>query len=314
MTSTGSNWVHRRPPRSKLGSTNTTASPPRTSSQGESSYISDAEINDWAEARLNEDLNGDGTIGTAADDRVAFLESRKAAAALGATDEWNKMEGVAFNPEASNVLYLAMSSISNAMTDAQGDIDLAENSCGIVYRMTMNTTWNVNRIDPAIVGGPYTSSAEYQCNIDNLAGPDNLLVLDDGRVLVGEDTWRHEHNTVWLWQAASSDMVGSEVLTANVTALSDDTADGALVHHAEMSDLQPGRTYTVNLLVSDAATGEAEGQVNWRDITSESKLGRVRLLSSRARSLERLDGHEFCYVARDGTNSESPPPRLPNEQ
>ncbi|MEC8626042.1 MAG: hypothetical protein VXY39_03935, partial [Candidatus Thermoplasmatota archaeon] len=25
--------------------------------------------------------------------------------------------------------------------------------------------------------------------------------------------------------------------------------------------------------VSDAATGEAEGQVNWRDITSESKLG-----------------------------------------
>ncbi|MGB0152122.1 MAG: alkaline phosphatase PhoX [Candidatus Poseidoniaceae archaeon] len=240
---------------------------------GESSYISDAEINDWAEARLNEDLNGDGTIGTAADDRVAFLESRKAAAALGATDEWNKMEGVAFNPEASNVLYLAMSSISNAMTDAQGDIDLTTNSCGIVYRMTMNTTWNVNRIDPAIVGGPYTSSAQYQCDIDNLAGPDNLLVLNDGRVLVGEDTWRHEHNTVWLWQAASSDVVGSEVLTANVTALSDDTADGALVHHAEMSNLQPGRTYTVNLLVRDAGSGEAEGQVNWRDITSESTLG-----------------------------------------
>ena len=45
--------------------------------EGESSTISDAEINDWAEARLNEDLNGDGTVGTAADDRVAFLESRK---------------------------------------------------------------------------------------------------------------------------------------------------------------------------------------------------------------------------------------------
>ena len=35
-------------------------------------------------------------IGYSLDDRVAFLESRKAAAAIGATDEWNKMEGVAF--------------------------------------------------------------------------------------------------------------------------------------------------------------------------------------------------------------------------
>ncbi|DAC11620.1 MAG TPA: DUF839 domain-containing protein [Candidatus Poseidoniales archaeon] len=241
--------------------------------EGESSYISDAEINDWAEARLNEDLDGDGTIGTAADDRVAFLESRKAAAALGATDEWNKMEGVAFNPEAGNVLYLAMSSISNAMTDAQGDIDLTENSCGIVYRMTMNTTWNVNRIDPAIVGGPYTSSAQFQCDIDNLAGPDNLLVLNDGRVLVGEDTWRHEHNTVWLWQHASSDALGHEGIIANVTSLSDETSAWAFLHDAEVSDLRPGRTYTVNLRVDDTGSGEMEGQVNWRDVTSESTLG-----------------------------------------
>ena len=29
----------------------------------------------------------------------------------------------------------------------------------------------------------------------------------------------------------------------------------------------------MNLLVSDAATGDAEGQVNWRDITSGSTLG-----------------------------------------
>ena len=240
---------------------------------GESSYISDDEINDWAEARLKEDLNDDGTIGTAADDRVAFLESRKAAAALGATDEWNKMEGVAFNPEVPNVLYLAMSSISNAMTDAQGDIDLTENSCGIVYRMTMNTTWNVNRIDPAIVGGPYTSSAQFQCDIDNLAGADNLLVLNDGRVLVGEDTWRHEHNTVWLWQHASSDALGHEGIIANVTPLSDETSAWAFLHDAEVSDLRPGRTYRVNLRVDDTGSGEMEGQVNWRDVTSERKLG-----------------------------------------
>jgi hypothetical protein len=129
---------------------------------GQNAYISDEEINDWAEWRLNQDLNGDGAIGTAVDDRVAFLESRKAAAAIGASDEWNKMEGVAFNENAPENLYLAMSRIESAMSDGQGDIDVTQNSCGIVYRMTMGEGWSVNRIDPVISGGPYTSSITWQ--------------------------------------------------------------------------------------------------------------------------------------------------------
>jgi secreted PhoX family phosphatase len=166
---------------------------------GQNSYITDEEIMDWAEGRLNEDLNGDGVIGSAADDRVAFLESRKAAAALGASDEWNKMEGVAFNPNAPDYLYLAMSDVSYDMSDGQGDIDVTQNRCGIVYRMTLDNGWDVNRIEPVISGGPYTSSATYECDVNNLAGPDNIVVLDDGRVLVGEDTGKHESNMVWLW-------------------------------------------------------------------------------------------------------------------
>ena len=134
---------------------------------GQNSYITDEEINDWAEDRLNKDLNGDGSIGYALDDRVAFLESRKAAAAIDATDEWNKMEGVAFNENAPEYLYLAMSRIESAMTDGQDDIDLTQNSCGIVYRMTMSEQWNVNRIEPAIIGGPYISSAQNQCDVNN---------------------------------------------------------------------------------------------------------------------------------------------------
>ena len=68
--------------------------------QGENSYITDEDINNWAEDYLDQDLNNDGIIGYSLDDRVAFLETRKAAAAIGATDEWNKMEGVVYNPQA----------------------------------------------------------------------------------------------------------------------------------------------------------------------------------------------------------------------
>ena len=177
---------------------------------GDNSYISDEDITDWAEGHLNEDLNGDGTIGSATDDRVAFLESRKAAAALGASDEWNKMEGVGFNPNAPDYLYLAMSDVRSDMSDGQGDINVTENRCGIVYRMTLDDEWNVNRIEPVISGGPYTSSATYECDVDNLAGPDNLVVLDDGQVLIGEDTGKHENNMVWLWKPAFEPEIGAK--------------------------------------------------------------------------------------------------------
>ena len=239
---------------------------------GESSYISDEEINDWAEAKRNDDLNGDGVIGTAADDRVAFLESRKAAAALGASDEWNKMEGVAFNPKVPDTLYLAMSNIANGMTDGQGDIALTQNYCGIVYRMTMTSPWNVDRIEPAIIGGPYTSSDRYECDINNLAGPDNLLVLDDGRVLVGEDTGKHENNMVWLWQDPDAPIVSRENITVNsieaTTMSSKSASPWTFEYQAEVSELQSGQSYTAIVLVSTTDNGDNRGVWLWNDITS----------------------------------------------
>lgn len=242
---------------------------------GESSYISDEEINDWAEAKRNDDLNDDGVIGTAVDDRVAFLESRKAAAALGASDEWNKMEGVAFNPKVPDTLYLAMSNIANGMTDGQGDIALTQNYCGIVYRMTMTSPWNVDRIEPAIIGGPYTSSDRYECDINNLAGPDNLLVLDDGRVLVGEDTGKHENNMVWLWQDPDAPIVSRENITVNsieaTTMSSNSTSPWTFEYQAEVSELQSGQSYTAIVLVSTTNNGDNRGVWLWNDITSSGE-------------------------------------------
>jgi len=200
---------------------------------GQNSYISDEEIRDWAEWRLNDDLNGDGTIGSATDDRVAFLESRKAAAALGASDEWNKMEGIAFNPNAPDYAYLAMSDVGYDMSDGQGDIDVTQNRCGIVYSMTLDAEWDVNRIDPLVSGGPYTSSSTYECDVNNLAGPDNLLVLDDGRLLIGEDTGKHEYNMVWLW---------GEIPESEIEPENDSDSDGVLDSQDNCTDTPQGET------------------------------------------------------------------------
>ncbi|HHZ75035.1 MAG TPA: DUF839 domain-containing protein, partial [Candidatus Poseidoniales archaeon] len=230
---------------------------------GQNSYITDEEIRDWAEWRLNDDLNGDGAIGSATDDRVAFLESRKAAAALGASDEWNKMEGVAFNPNAPDYLYLAMSDVGYDMSDGQGDIDVTQNRCGIVYRMTLDDGWDVNRIEPVISGGPYTSSATYECDVDNLAGPDNLLVLDDGRVL-GEDTSKHESNMVWLWGQIAEPETEPEL---------DSDVDGVVDSQDNCSDTSQGETVNAEGCSETQLSGPVAPEVLEEPVEAEDSDG-----------------------------------------
>ncbi|NWO07146.1 MAG: DUF839 domain-containing protein [Alteromonadaceae bacterium] len=176
---------------------------------GSTSYISDAEINNWAEGKLNRDLDNDGTVedDSFGDDRVAFLESRKAAAALGATAEFRKMEGVNINLEGAKdgsvpFAYMAMANFNKTMGDDQGDIqlDATNGDCGVVYQMPLTASFDITRMVPAIVGGPYDENATVNnCSADNISEPDNLLVLRDGRVLIGEDTGEHENNMLWLF-------------------------------------------------------------------------------------------------------------------
>lgn len=223
-------------------------------------YITESEVKQWA-------------AGNAEDDRVAFLESRKAAAALGATDEFRKMEGtnVRRNAVPGEHLYMAMSEINETMLansdgtkDEQDHVQLEQENHGAVYRMRLDGRYNVHRMEPVIVGGehanicggcPYDAhpgSASSVCqdcafnpkqdngdggndsqtesdrkgvnklsnsahtlagkglsrlrdsstSVDpenTIANPDNIVVMDDGRVVVGEDSDIHRPNMLWVY-------------------------------------------------------------------------------------------------------------------
>lgn len=160
--------------------------------EGSTSYITQAEIDDWA-------ANGTG------DDRYAFLESLRAAAAKGASVEFRKMEGVNINYDAmisgaAPYMYVAMSAVEKGMSDDSGDIQVEQQKCGAVYRFGLDNNWNATRMEPVVVGGPYDSSAaENRCAVDNISNPDNILVLNDGRVIIGEDTGNHVNNAIWIY-------------------------------------------------------------------------------------------------------------------
>ncbi|MGC9370026.1 MAG: alkaline phosphatase PhoX [Paracoccaceae bacterium] len=164
--------------------------------EGATSYISDEEVAAWAR-------------GEAADNRVAFLETRKAAAAKGATAEFRKMEGVNINLAGAAdgsipFMYMAMSEVSKGMSDDAGDIRVEANNCGVVYQMKLDANYNTHMMVPAVAGGPYDENNEANaCAIDNISNPDNIVVLDNGDVLIGEDTGKHENNAMWLWRASA---------------------------------------------------------------------------------------------------------------
>lgn len=162
---------------------------------GETNYITDADVADWK-------------AGKAKDNRVVFLESRKAAAAMGATAEFRKMEGVNINLAGAAdgsvpFMYMAMSSIGKTMSDGEGHIDVAENKCGVVYQMRLDENFDVAKMVPVVAGFGYDKANKPNaCPVDSIANPDNVLVRANGDVVIGEDTSNHENNVMWIWTPA----------------------------------------------------------------------------------------------------------------
>ena len=142
---------------------------------GSTSYITEAEIDEWANSN-------------AADDRVAFLETRQAAIAKGATAEFRKLEGIDRRESADvgDYVYLALSEINNGMTDNTGDLQFdREIAGGIIYRMPIASDYNLTRLEPTVVGA--TTSQPASDADDLMVNPDNVFVMNDGRVLLCED-------------------------------------------------------------------------------------------------------------------------------
>ncbi|MDY6858843.1 MAG: DUF839 domain-containing protein [Pseudomonadota bacterium] len=164
--------------------------------EGETPFISAEDVAAWA-------------AGTAADNRVAFLESRQAAKAKGATAEFRKMEGVMANLRAiedgtAPYVYMAMSEVAKGMSDDKGDIQVSENKCGVVYQMTFDDAYSIDKMVPVVAGMGYDkNNAPNACSVDGISNPDNVVVLNDGRVVIGEDTGNHENNMLWLYTPAS---------------------------------------------------------------------------------------------------------------
>lgn len=161
---------------------------------------------------------------------LSFLEARRYGAYLGATAEFTKTEGLAYNNDA-NVLYAAVSSIGGSMgdspTDPANDMKLSENRCGAVFEGPLSggqkdaslspikSGFVLSRLFPVLEGRALKPgelyAAENACHPGVIANPDNLG-YSDGVLFVGEDSSNHMNNAVWAFDTAKKTL--TRVLSA----------------------------------------------------------------------------------------------------
>lgn len=164
----------------------------------------------------SEKFNSDDEVHTAA----SRLETRRYAAYNGATTEWEKMEGIAYDPM-TNTLYQAMSRVRKGMSDDKGDIQLPYNYCGTVYAMPLDDDYVAHEAHGAVSGVPRmvsrgaTQDFPYdppleanQCDLNHISEPDNITFMPEHRILIiGEDTGSgHQNDVIWAYNVNSGDL------------------------------------------------------------------------------------------------------------
>ena len=164
---------------------------------------------------------------------AAFLETRRYAAYLGATTEFNKMEGVTVNAEDKKV-YVAMSYVEKGMlastSDPVDDIHLPKLSSGAVYQLNLSgkhrdTDGNrihshfvANSMEGLVWGEDQAADAAGNTSNDNMvANPDNVKYSEAMRTLfIGEDSGRHVNNYLWAYNIDTKKL--SRILSVPVGA------------------------------------------------------------------------------------------------
>ncbi|NTW59200.1 MAG: DUF839 domain-containing protein [Nitrospirae bacterium] len=148
---------------------------------------------------------------------AAFLETRRFAAYVGATTEFEKFEGVTVNA-ADKKVYFAMTRMRDGMEDRPGDpandIRIPRLLAGAVYEMDLaghrNDT-DGNPIESRYVGTAMRGlvlgediakdAAGNTAAVDKIANPDNLKFSEKMRTLfIGEDSsTAHINNFLWAY-------------------------------------------------------------------------------------------------------------------
>ncbi|MDD3597960.1 alkaline phosphatase PhoX [Sulfuricurvum sp.] len=214
---------------------------------------------------------------------AAFLESRRYGALLGATSEFNKMEGVTVNAKDKKV-YMAISNMSGGMatssSDPVDDIHAPVEKAGAVFELgltgtqkdTSNTTiaseyvaTTMNAIT-ALTGQTVSVKDVFgnSADVNKVANPDNLKFSEKMRTLfIGEDSGMHINNFVWAYNVDTKKFSRILSNTAGAEATGLQAIDELGGHGYIMSSIQhPGDALLVDWDASNSIVQSLNSTIN----------------------------------------------------
>ncbi|WIA41199.1 hypothetical protein OEZ86_004814 [Tetradesmus obliquus] len=153
---------------------------------------------------------------------AAFLETRRVAAIKGATTEWEKLEGITYDPH-RNRLYIALTSVDKGMLEANAYDGLGPdhlrfnpNPCGIVMALELDSAFSATQGTVIVAGNNKTNTDKAnKCDVNAIAGPDNLFYANHN-LFIAEDTSRHANNFLWAYNLKTGTL--SRILSTPVGA------------------------------------------------------------------------------------------------
>lgn len=153
-------------------------------------------------------------------DQVASrLETRRYAGLKGATLEFTKGEGLAWDPDQQTV-WLALSTVGRSMTDDEGDVRVSEVPCGAIMGLEglsagvldtqgqpMPSALVATSLAAHLLGRASPDDPANACDVDGIANPDNIAYLPGHHLLtIAEDTGAHRFPTLWAWDTRSGEL------------------------------------------------------------------------------------------------------------
>ncbi|MCT4780291.1 MULTISPECIES: PhoX family phosphatase [Exiguobacterium] len=159
---------------------------------------------------------------------AAFLESRRYGALLGATSEFNKMEGITVNAEDKKA-YIALSYVSGSTEKQDGavqdDIQLEKRESGATFEIDLGRAKGIDsryvptNMQALVIGEDLAKPDAYgnTANPNLVANPDNLAYSATSNTLfIGEDSSLHTNNFVWAYNLKTKKL--SRILSVPVGA------------------------------------------------------------------------------------------------
>jgi secreted PhoX family phosphatase len=188
---------------------------------------------------------------------AAFLEPRRYGAMLGATTEFNKMEGVAVDPTGKKV-YIAMSYVDKGMTKEEGapadHIQLPKLKAGSTYAVDVkskqkdqtgkmiNSDWvgTAMYVPEGLMGEDIAVDGLGNiAAVEKVANPDNIFFSDKMRTLfVGEDSGTHVNNFVWAYNVDTRKLTRILSVASGAESTGLQAVDNMNGHAYIMSNLQ----------------------------------------------------------------------------